>query len=111
MTLQTLITNELEQRDKFKHLVMDVILSRCSIGKGFVKRGHLSQYVYEEMGFHGRPGNDFFRFMNKVMAENGFRVSYSSGERVYYGLTWKEIQCQDQKESKKGSPESQDPES
>ncbi len=100
-SLQNLIDNELEQREKIKHWVMEIIHRRCSIGKGFVKRGHLNQYVYQELGFHGQPGNYFGSYMRQLMAEQGFRVSYSRGQRVYYGLVWKDEECQGQEESKK----------
>jgi hypothetical protein len=102
--IQDLVNKELEQREELAHLVMVHVKSRCSIGKGFVKRGPLNQFVYEALGFHGQPGNHFGCYMRKLMAEQGFRVSYSRGQRVYYGLVWREI-CQDQEESKKPNPE------
>lgn len=107
MNLQEFVANELEQRDQLKHLVMELIASRCSIEPGHVKRGQLNQYVYQELGFEGRPGNHFFRFMNKLMSEQGFRVSYSRGERVYFGLKWRD-ECQDLEESKKPNLENSD---
>ena len=105
MELENLVNAELEQRAELKHLVMVHVSARCSFGKGHVKRGPLNQYIYEKLGFCGQPGNHFGRFMKKVLADNGVRVSYSRGQRVYYGLVWKEIQCQDPKESSKPNPE------
>lgn len=105
METRTLINKELEQREELKRLVMVQILERCSIGKGYVKRGHLNQYVYEKLGYHGQPGNHFGAFMRKLMAEQGFRVSYRTGQRVYYGLTFKEDKCQDQKKPNLENPE------
>ncbi len=109
MNLQVFVEKELEQRDELKHLVMVQVKTRCSIGDGHVKRGVLNQYVYQQLGFEGRPGNHFFRFMNKLMSEQGFRVSYSRGERVYFGLKWRD-ECQDQEELKKPNLENHEPE-
>ncbi len=109
MTIKELVHKELEQRDELAHLVMEHIYTRCSIGKGFVKRNRLNQFVYEALGFHGQPGNYFGSYMRKLMSEQGFRVSYSRGQRVYYGLIWRD-ECQDQEELKKPNLENHDPE-
>lgn len=86
MQVSDLVDLELQQRDLFKQQIMEIVLSGFTIGNGYVKRGILQRYVYNQLGFHGRSGNHFARFISKVMAENGFRVSYYSGQRVYYGL-------------------------
>jgi hypothetical protein len=92
LNLNSLVTQELEQREELKKLVMGYVFTLCEPGKGYIKRGVLNQFVYEGLGFHGQYGNHFGRFMKKLMAENGFRVSYSSGQRVFYGL--KEKPCE-----------------
>lgn len=100
LSLSTLVREELAQRAELKHLVMVHVSARCAFGKGYVKRGVLNQHVYQQLGFHGQPGNHFGKFMKKVLADSGIRVSYSRGQRVYYGLVWKEL-CQDPEESSK----------
>lgn len=86
MTLHELVEAELKQRQELKNKVMEVVFQKYQIGNGKVMRGALQQYVYEQLGFHGKPGNHFHRFINGLMTDNGFRVSFSRGARCYYGV-------------------------
>lgn len=94
MNIQDLVDQEIEQRDEVRKLIMSHVQTLCEVGKGWVKRGVLNQYVYQALGFHGRYGNHFGIYMQKLMAQEGFRVSYRTGQRVFYGLHLKEPICQ-----------------
>ncbi len=81
------IDNQLEIIESVEKNVMGLVLSEYEVGeKAWMKRGPLQRHIWALLGFHGRCGNNFARYLNKLMAKNGFRVSYYSGQRVYYGL-------------------------
>ena len=89
MSISDVVDAELAEREAFKQHVMDLVHSHCETGKGHVQRGKLQELVHHDLGFHGRPGNHFSRFIGKTLEENGYRKSYCRGHRVYYGLVWK----------------------
>ena len=88
-TMNDLINAEIQRREDLKKYIFSLVLSHCKIGKGHIRRGAIQEKVYHDLGFHGRSGNDFARFITKVLVENGIRNSWSKGKRVYYGLVWK----------------------
>lgn len=85
-SIQEIAQAQLEARDQLAQQIMSIIHSGFATENGSVKRGVVQNYVYHSLGFHGRCGNAFARFISQVLEENGYRKSYSSGQRVYYGL-------------------------
>ena len=85
-TIQKLIDAELNNRQILVDKIMDIVHERYQDSKKAVLRGNLQQYVYERLGLKGRKSNDFCRFMNRIMAESGYRAGWLRGPRVFYGL-------------------------
>lgn len=86
MNVERIVDQEIATRQAFEKKILEIVLAGYDMGSGHVRRGDLQTYVYNQLGFKGRSGNDFARFVNKVLVENGFRVSFSRGKRVYFGL-------------------------
>lgn len=84
-----LLQAELELHQQLKDKVIKIVLSRCQPGYGRVTRGALLAYIYAQLGYPGRIGNDFSRYFSQVLLEEGFRSSYYSGKRIFTGLMWK----------------------
>jgi len=83
------IRKELAVRDRLSLDLMIIIYNKVEISNKFgakIQRSVIQNYVFQELGFHGRCGNDFARFINKIMQENGFRAGWSGGKRVFFGL-------------------------
>ena len=51
MNIQDLVDQEIEQRDEVRKLIMSHVQTLCEVGKGWVKRGVLNQYVYQALGW------------------------------------------------------------
>ena len=85
-SIQEIVQAELEARAQLSTEIMSIILLRFEPGIGHLNRGVIQDYIYESLGFHGKPGNAFARFINKIMEENGYRKSYYVGRRCYYGI-------------------------
>ncbi len=88
-SIDAVLDYELSERDKFKKQILDIVFSYCEISNTNVKRGQLQTKVYHHLGFHGRCGNHFAMFLNKLLAANGFRRTIIRGDNVYCGLAWK----------------------
>ena len=86
-SIQEIVQAQLAARDALAAQIISIVESGFNKTNGSVKRGVVQNYVYHQLGFHGRCGNAFARFMNTIMEEAGYRKSYNEGQRVYYGLT------------------------
>lgn len=84
--ISEIVELELQARKAFDLQLISIIESRYQKGTGAVKRGELQQYLYNDLGFHGRKSDQFCSYINKLLVEQGFRNSYLRGERVVYGL-------------------------
>lgn len=84
--ISEIVELELQARKAFDLQLISIIESRYQKGTGAVKRGELQQYLYNDLGFHGRKSDQFCSYINKLLVEQGFRNGYLRGERVVYGL-------------------------
>lgn len=85
-----LVKKELDSRHDLEQRILALVLARCEVGTGFrVKRGVLHQYIYHQLGFIGAPDKYFAKYLNTLLAEQGFRVSYLDGFKCIYGLRFK----------------------
>ena len=85
---------ELAIRDQLSKQILDIVFTKYEIGYGyggrfFVKRGPLQDFVYNSLGFYGRPRRSFRVFVNKVMVEAGFRTAKHGGYCTFAGLRLK----------------------
>lgn len=85
-SISTIVAAELEAREALAAQVISIVHTGFVDANGSVKRGVVQNYIYQALGFQGRCGNHFARFINRIMEENGYRKSYATGQRVYYGL-------------------------
>lgn len=94
MEYKGLAKKELEAREKIKEEIFELIMKACDTGAArigeHVRVGNLQRYVYNTMGYIGRPGDHFADFITKILEERGFRKGWSQSARVYYGLKWKD---------------------
>lgn len=88
-SFQEIIDAELRIREQLNNQILSLIQDRCDIGYGRLQRGALHLYIYNKLGFHGTPGNDFAKFITKTLVNAGYRDSYLIGKRCYCGLSWK----------------------
>lgn len=88
-SIQEIIDAELEARAQLAAQIISIVHTGFVDANGSVKRGVVQNYIYHALGFQGRCGNHFARFINRIMEENGYRKSYATGQRVYYGLKMK----------------------
>ena len=86
---------ELGMRNLLVQQIFKITTDRCNIGYGKVPRGCLFTYIYFQLGFHGRPGNPFFKYLNQVFEELGFRSTIYEGKRIIAGLSWKNEEKKD----------------
>ena len=89
MSVEELVEVALRNREELKSQIVSLIRERCDVGHGRVQRGALHLYLYRKLGFYGHPGNDFARYITKILTDAGFRDSYLRGARCYYGLSFK----------------------
>ncbi len=88
-TLVDVAKAELEVREQLAREVLAIVFEHYVTAPGNVGRGPLQTKVYQQLGFHGRCGNDFAVFINKVLQEQGYRLSFFEGFRIYCGLQLK----------------------
>ncbi len=86
ITAKELAEAELAIRDQLARDVMEIVLKNCKPTNGHVARRELQQVVHTQLGLAGAPGQYFSNFVTNVLEEHGYRSSYFSGRRVYYGL-------------------------
>lgn len=86
-----LIQQELQAREDIKNQIMDMVMEVCQDSyDGYIQRGPLQRYLWEQLGMKGRPSNQFSRFVNRILTNKGYRNSFHVGARCYYGLSWKD---------------------
>ena len=81
-----LIELELGARTQLVNEIMSIIHIGWQDGDGHIRREELHNFIYHQLGFKGRCGHTFARFITKVLVENGYREGWSRSKWCYYGL-------------------------
>ena len=86
---QDYINAEHNRREEFKKEILEMVYACCTIGDGRIRKGILQRAIYNALGFHGKPGTNFARFLSKLLLEEGFRNGSCGGQAYYFGLVSK----------------------